>query len=229
MGGNNCCYRVIKSDNDFSRGIPVRVRAIVAVIIGAIVLTGCSETPKQAGSAVIVNGKVISAAEVSQRVDKVRAQIQDSDASLIAEVPSLVQITQRAVDHYVLVSLLDEVVKREDIDINDNQVASYRDEIFAQYTQAAVEAQLVSQNAVPADDVDGFMYEILVQRALIELLAPGADTQTRNQALIDYMTDLSKEVGVELNPRYGTWDPSNLMSKPGDSTLAVPLPQLLGQ
>ena len=140
----------------------MRVRAIVAVIIGAIVLTGCSETPKQAGSAVIVNGKVISAAEVSQRVDKVRAQIQGSDASLIAEVPSLVQITQRAIDHYVLVSLLDEVVKRENININDNQVASYRDEIFAQYTQAAVEAQLVSQNAVPADDVDGFMYEILV-------------------------------------------------------------------
>ena len=77
--------------------------------------------------------------------------------------------------------------------------------------------------------MDGFLYEILVQRALMEKLAPGADTQTRNLALIEYFTSLSEEIGVELNPRFGTWDPSNLKSTPGDSTLAVPLQALLGQ
>jgi hypothetical protein len=72
------------------------------------------------------------------------------------------------------------------------------------------------------------MYEILVQRVLMEKLAPGADKQTSTKALFDYLTNLSTELSVELNPRFGKWDPSNLMSKPGDQTLAVPLPVSLG-
>jgi hypothetical protein len=198
------------------------------MVLGVAVLTGCSDSPKLAGSAVVVNGKVIPASAVSERVDKVRAQIQVTDPSLIREVPSLIQINQRAVDHFVLVSLLEEVVAREGINITDLDVAAYRDEVFTQYAKETIEAQLVSQNAVPADDVDGFMYEILVQRVLMEKLAPGADSQTQFLAMAEYLTSLSQELKVELNPRFGKWDPSNLISTPGDETLAVPLPISLG-
>lgn len=198
------------------------------MVLSAAVLTGCSDSPKLAGSAVVVNGKVILASVVSERVDKVRAQIQSTDPALITQVPSLIQINQRAVDHFVLVSLLEEVVAREGINITDLDVAAYKEEVFSQYAKETIEAQLASQNAVPADDVDGFMYEILVQRALMDKLAPGADRQTRTQALFDYLTILSTELDVELNPRFGKWDPTNLISTPGDETLAVPLPISLG-
>jgi len=206
----------------------VKVRLVATMVLGVAVLTGCSDSPKLAGSAVVVDGKVVLASEVSERVDKVRAQIQVTDPALIIEVPSLIQINQRAVDHFVLVSLLDEVVVREGINISDLDVTAYKEEVFAQYAKETIEAQLASQNAVPADDVDGFMYEILVQRALMDKLAPGADRQTRTQALFDYLTELSKELNVELNPRFGKWDPTNLISTPGDETLAVPLPISLG-
>jgi len=206
----------------------VKLRLVATMVLGVAVLTGCSDSPKLAGSAVVVNGEVILASEVAERVDKVRAQIQVTDPALITEVPSLIQINQRAVDHFVLVSLLDEVFVREGINITDLDVTAYKEEVFAQYAKETIEAQLASQNAVPADDVDGFMYEILVQRALMDKLAPGADRQTRTQALFDYLTELSKELNVELNPRFGKWDPTNLISTPGDETLAVPLPISLG-
>lgn len=207
----------------------MKLRLLAAIVLSSAVLTACSDTPKLAGSAVIVNGKAITSAEVSQRVDKVRVQIQNTDRSLLQEIPSLIQINQRVVDHFILVSLINEFVAREGINITANDVEKYREEIFAQYTQVAIEAQLVSRNAVPADDVDGFMYEILAQRALMDKIAPDGDTQTRTIALIDYVSKLSQEIGVELNPRFGTWDPSNLKSTPGDSTLAVPLQNNLGQ
>jgi hypothetical protein len=210
------------------KGTSVKFRLVATLVLGVAVLTGCSDSPKLAGSAVVINGKVIPASAVADRVDKVRAQIQITDPSLINEVPSLIQLNQRAVDHFVLDALLEEVVAREGIKVTDRDVAAYRDEVFAQYAKETIEAQLASQNAVPADDVDGFMYEILVQRALMEKLAPGADKQTRNLALFDYLTKLSQELNVELNPRFGTWDPSNLKSTPGDQTLAVPLPISLG-
>lgn len=206
----------------------MKLRLVTTAILSVAVLTGCSDSPKLAGSAVLVNGKAISASTVSERIDKVRTQIQVTDPALINEVPSLIQISQRAVDHYVLVSLLEEVVAREAINVTDLDVASYRDEVFAQYAQETIEAQLASQNSVPADDVDGFMYEILVQRALMEKLAPGADNQTQFLAMAEYLTILSQELEVELNPRFGKWDPANLISTPGDQTLSVPLPISLG-
>jgi hypothetical protein len=210
------------------KGTSVKLRLIATLILGVAVLSGCSDSPKLAGSAVVINGKVIPASAVADRVDKVRAQIQETDPSLLSEVPSLVQINQRTVDHFVRASLFEEAVAREGIKVTDRDVEAYRDEIFAQYSKESIEAQLVAQNAVPADDVEGFMYEIMVQRILMEKLAPGADNQTQFLAMTDYLTALSEELGVELNPRFGKWDPSNLISTPGDETLAVPLPVSLG-
>ena len=206
----------------------MKLRLIATLILGVAVLSGCSDSPKLAGSAVVINGKVIPASAVADRVDKVRAQIQETDPSLLSEVPSLVQINQRTVDHFVRASLFEEAVAREGIKVTDRDVEAYRDEIFAQYSKESIEAQLVAQNAVPADDVAGFMYEIMVQRILMEKLAPGADNQTQFLAMTDYLTALSEELGVELNPRFGKWDPSNLISTPGDETLSVPLPVSLG-
>jgi hypothetical protein len=210
------------------KGTSVKLRLVATLILGVAVLTGCSDSPKLAGSAVVINGKVIPASAVAERVDKVRAQIQVTDPALISEVPSLIQINQRAVDHFVRASLFEEAVAREGIKVTDRDVAAYRDEVFAQYSKESIEAQLAAQNAVPADDVEGFMREIMIQRILMEKLAPGADNQTQFVAMADYLTALSDELGVELNPRFGTWDPSNLISTPGDETLAVPLPISLG-
>ena len=206
----------------------MKLRLVATLILGVAVLSGCSDSPKLAGSAAIVNGKVIPASAVADRADKVRAQIQVTDPSLISEVPSLIQINQRSVDHFVRASLFEEAAAREGIEITDRDVAEYKDEVFAQYSKESIEAQLVSQNAVPADELDDFMREILLQRALMEKLAPGAANQTQFLAMTDYLTSLSAELGVDLNPRFGKWDASNLISNPGDESLAVPLPISLG-
>ena len=206
----------------------MKLRLVATLILGVAVLSGCSDSPKLAGSAAIVNGKVIPASAVADRADKVRAQIQVTDPSLISEIPSLIQINQRSVDHFVRASLFEEAAAREGIEITDRDVAEYKDEVFAQYSKESIEAQLVSQNAVPADELDDFMREILLQRALMEKLAPVAANQTQFLAMTDYLTSLSAELGVELNPRFGKWDASNLISNPGDESLAVPLPISLG-
>jgi hypothetical protein len=212
----------------FLKGTSVKLRLVATLILGVAVLTGCSDSPKLAGSAVVINGKVIPVAVVAERVDEIRSEIQVTDPALMREIPSLVQINQRAVDHFVRASLFEEAVKREGIKVMDRDVAAYRDEVFAQYSQDAVEAQLLTQNAVPGKDVDQFMREIMIQRILMEKLAPGANRQTQFLAMTDDLTALSEELGVELNPRFGKWDPSNLISTPGDETLAVPLPISLG-
>jgi hypothetical protein len=228
LGVIRSCIFIIKLESWFLKGTSVKLRLVATIVLGVAVLTGCSDSPKLAGSAVVINGDVVPASSVADRVDRVRAQIQVTDPSLISEVPSLIQINQRAVDHFIRAALFEEAVAREGINVTQLDVEAYRDEVFTQYAKETIEAQLVSQNAVPADDVEGFMREIMIQRILMEKLAPGADNQTQFIAMTDYLTALSDELGVELNPRFGKWDPSNLITTPGDETLAVPLPISLG-
>ena len=61
----------------FSRGLPVKLRLLAVTVLSAVALTGCADTPKLAGSAAIVNGNAITSAQVAERVDKVRIQIQE--------------------------------------------------------------------------------------------------------------------------------------------------------
>ena len=51
----------------------MKLRLVATLILGVAVLSGCSDSPKLAGSAAIVNGKVIPASAVADRADKVKS------------------------------------------------------------------------------------------------------------------------------------------------------------
>jgi foldase protein PrsA len=49
--------------------------------------------------------------------------------------------------------------------------------------------------------------------------------QTRDQKMATYLTDLATELGVTVNPRFGTWDPANAGVSPADgNVLSSPAP-----
>ena len=51
------------------KGTSVKLRLVATLVLGVAVLTGCSDSPKLAGSSVVVNGEVIPASAVAERVD----------------------------------------------------------------------------------------------------------------------------------------------------------------
>ena len=201
----------------------MKLRAITAVLLGALLLTGCSTDGKLAGSAAVINGKAIPQSEVTKQVNEARMQIEHTDPANIQQVPSLTQISQRVVERLILANILAEAVKSNNIDISKTDVATFRDGVFAQYGKDKIEAQLVSQNGTSASHIDEFMYQVLAQRAIMQKLAPTADQTTQTQTLYTFLSGVSDDLGVRLNPRYGKWDSTNLLSIPGDFELSAPV------
>ena len=84
------------------------------------------------------------------------------------------------------------------------------------------------QQWVPASGVDDAARVFLIQQALAEKLAPGKSTTEQATVLQKYFADLSKEIGVSVSPRYGSWDaakvavvaPLNDLSSPAASASA---------
>jgi len=200
----------------------LKLRAVIAVLASAVLLTGCSTNGKLAGSAAVFNDQTIPMSEVTKQVNEARMQIERTDPASISKVPTLTEISQRVVERLILVNILTEATKRENINISKSDVATFRDSVFAQYGKDKIEAQLVSQNGVSASHVDEFIYLIMVQQAIMRKLAPVADQTTQTKTLYDFLSAVSKDLGTRLNPRYGTWDPKNLSSVPGDLVLSAP-------
>lgn len=226
-GERSSSRRLIKSKarQKSGGGNPVKLRAIAAIAVSAALMTACSTDTKLAGSAAVINGQEITQSEVTKQVNEARMQIEQTDPAQIPQVPTLIELSQRVVDRLILNAILTEVVQREDIVISKAEIAAFRDEVFAQYGKDAIEAQLVSQNGVAAQYVDQFMYQIMVQRALMKKLAPDSDETTQSKTLYRYLSKVSDEIGTRLNPRYGEWDPNNVTSVPGDLELSVPAVQ----
>lgn len=193
---------------------------ILALATAAVLLTGCSVTDK-AGAAAVVGETQIPATVVTEQVNLVRTQIENTPVQLLQDLPGLAMISQMIVDRLVLEEVLAVAVAELDIQISDAQVDEYRDTVFRNYGEAEVTAQLVSRNGLAAEYIDDFMYDIMVQREIMDILTPGQPEEIQAAALYKYLSGIAKNLGVEVAPRYGVWDPQTMQTSASENYLST--------
>ncbi len=193
---------------------------ILALATAALLLTGCSVTDK-AGAAAVVGETQIPATVVTNQVNLVRSQIENTPLELLQDIPGLALLSQMVVDRLVLEEVLAVAVTELEINITDAQVAEYRDSVFRNYGEAEVTAQLASRNGLAAEYIDDFMYDIMVQREIMDILTPGQVEEIQSAALYKYLSGIAADLGVEVAPRYGVWDPLTMQTATGENYLST--------
>ncbi|WP_431945711.1 SurA N-terminal domain-containing protein [Actinacidiphila sp. bgisy167] len=190
------------------RRTALSVAAVAAVLLTAPLLTSCG-TP-HAGAAAVVGGEQITVESVQAKVAAVRAaQEKTPQAAQLIEASSDLQ---RNVVHRLVQN---EVIERAAGDIG---VSATRREIQTARAaserqaggKAALEAQLLQTYAMaPADIDDSIRTDLLMQKVAAHY---GADLQTPEgqTELIKVLRDASKKLGIDVNPRYGTWNSDKL-------------------
>ena len=193
---------------------------ILAIAASALLIASCGVTDR-AGAAAIVGGHKISSADVAAQVKEVRFDIEHTNPELLQTIPTEALMSQMIIDRLVLEEILTYASKDMNINISDAEVAAYRTDVFAQYGEDEVKAQLATQNGLASKYVDDFMYDILVQTEIMNRLAPGLDQQTQAESLFKYLSEIVAEQSVEVSPRYGSWDPETMRTVLGDTLLST--------
>lgn len=193
---------------------------VLAIATAALLLSSCGLADR-AGTAAIVGGNKITSATVAKQVKEVRYDIEHTKPELLQSIPTEALMSQMVIDRLVLEEILTYAVKDMNVDISDADIAAYRDGVFSQYGEEAVKAQLATQNGLAAKYVDNFMYDIMAQTDIMNKLAPGQDQQVQAVALFKYLSGIVAEKGVEVSPRYGTWDPQSMRTVLGDTLLST--------
>lgn len=174
--------------------------AAAAALLAVTSLTSCR--PDQVGAAAIVDGKTISV-----------HQLQDATTDYLKAVPKgNAGDAQQAILQQMIVSAV--VAKAGDtagVTVSAGEVAAQRDQILDSVRAGAkaakvservfVSRQLAqSQNAtvVPPSQLDQFIRDQLMASKLGQ-----NDPAAANEAIIKAAADTD----VEVNPRYGRWDP----------------------
>jgi outer membrane murein-binding lipoprotein Lpp len=176
-----------------------------AAIVAAPLLTACGNDAHP-GAAAVVGGQRITVSQLENRVGEVRA----AQRAAVPDEAQYAQVIAKSgtLPRDVLYSLvLDRVLHRAAQDagvtVTRKELQGMRGDLEERLGGAkALEAAWLQQYGIPPQRVD----ENLRLQLEAQKLAAKLGTDTGKPAFWNALSEASKKLDIDLNPRYGTWD-----------------------
>lgn len=204
----------------------MRARQGIVAIAASVLLAGCAGLG-QAGAAADVGATQISTEALASQVAAVQQQ-----RGVPAGTPDTA-LTLSILQRLIITELVDQAASAQGVTVTRGEVDTARAELQAQLgsPEALVAAYLDAD--VPSDGIER-QVELSVQvRQLGAALAPDADPAGQQQAVLQYVTGFGIQEGIDVSPRFGTWDAGALTIGPLPTDLSTtpsgpdPLAELL--
>jgi hypothetical protein len=183
------------------------VKKLLTVVVAsiAVVLTGCA----QVGAAATVGGVRISQATVQGSVDSILAERSGTDTSQM-QLETGETLNRSQLRFHLFGTLLREVGAELKITVSKAEIDSQRAAILQQVGGAdQLPIALVAAGIAP-QDLDLYIEAITFSDKIGSLItASGVPEEQIGTEIQRLMTAKAKELGITVNPRYGTWDPES--------------------
>jgi len=211
-------------------------RTAAAVALAVLALSGCGTN--QAGAASVVGDSVVTDAQVADVASETKTQLASVQGATFDEKTATDASLTMQTRHLILAA----VAAKEGITVTQGQVDAFvKNAVDTQFggAQQGLVDDLVTTSNIPASQVQAAARDQLVYNALLAKVAPGTTDQTaQSKAFTDYMKPFVAELGVQVAPRYGTWnvfalgpvpnDLSFVPAAPASGSTPTPLPSATG-
>ena len=175
----------------------------VVSVIGALLLTGCS----QVGSAASLGSTKISQATVQGSVDAIIAARKGIDTSAM-QLETGETLNRGQLRFHLLTQLLREVGKELKITVTKAEIDTRRQSIVTQVGGAASLPKALVGAGIAPNDLDQYIEAITLSDKITQVITASGVAQAQVSAEIQKLVVVkAKELGVKVNPRYGKWDP----------------------
>lgn len=186
---------------------PTRPRLLGALALGAgVALSGCG-TAERIGSAALVGREPISVASLQAESRQLVAARGGSE-----ETPGALQ--RDRLSWVIGTRVLDAALARNGVTLTPRAVERVRAGFEQQVGGAAkLQQEVLTRFPVAREGVPEVIRYYAGLDALGAKLVPGDPQrvgEARQGAVLKALTDAAEELGVQVNPRYGSWDPGRL-------------------
>ncbi|MEU0220146.1 SurA N-terminal domain-containing protein [Streptomyces sp. NPDC006265] len=176
-----------------------------AIAAAAPLLTACGNDAHP-GAAAVVGGQRITVSQLDERVGEVRAAqraaVQD-EAQYQQAIARTGTLTRDTLHTMVLDRVLHRAAENAGVTVSRKEIQSMRSALEQQAGgPKALETTWLQQYGIPPQRLDDNLRLQLEAQKLAEKLGTNTDRPEFWKAL----SDASKDLNVDLNPRYGTWD-----------------------
>ncbi len=198
----------------FSRRLALIPAAILAL---GLIITGCSNTSNGADAAVVGATHITNA-----QLDSITSAVlvEQGKPSNTADA----QLVTQTLNWLIVMDLLEQVAADNNVVITQGEIDRERaNEVKSAGSEAALLDAYLKQ-MVPADQIDSRIRFALLAQKIAAGIAPGQTSEAATTALITTVVAKSKALDPQVNPRYGTWDSTNLQISSSSSNLSTPLP-----
>ncbi|MFF5565848.1 SurA N-terminal domain-containing protein [Streptomyces sp. NPDC012623] len=177
----------------------------VALLAAAPLLTACGND-SHPGAAAVVGGQRIEMSALQAEVQDVRSA-QRSAPYADQLIKNTGQLGQAKLNNMIFDRILQRSADDAGVKVSRKEVQSVREQAVAGSggERQFAETQL-QQRALTSDQIDAAIRREVLFDKLARAL--GADTSTPQgvQTALDELAATSKKLGVDVNPRYGSWD-----------------------
>lgn len=172
----------------------------VAAVAAAPLLTACG-SDAHPGAAAVVDGKRITVAQLEQRVkevrDAVRTEVKD-DAQYEQFVAQSGTFARESLQGMLGTEVVHRAAKDAGVTASRKDVQAMRANLESQAGSLKnMKSGMVLQYGVAPERIDEYLQFQLEIQNLTNQLGPDAQSA---------LTKASRELDIEINPRYGTWD-----------------------
>ncbi|MFC5953325.1 SurA N-terminal domain-containing protein [Streptomyces pratens] len=176
-----------------------------ALTAAAPLLTACGNDAHP-GAAAVVGGQRITVSQLENRVGEIRAAQQAAvpdEAQYEQAIARTGSLTRDTLHSMVLDRVLERAASDAGVRVTPKEIQGMRSGLEEQAGGAeALESAWLQQYGIPPERLDGNLrLQLQAQK-----LAQGLGTDTSRPEFWQALSEASKKLDVDLNPRYGTWD-----------------------
>jgi parvulin-like peptidyl-prolyl isomerase len=194
------------------RGRTARRVGVAALgALAAVALTACSAP--HTGAAAMVGSHRITTAAVQQRV----ANFRDAAAALNQGSPQENGgLTRNTVRDMIMSDVVAHALRDHDLTVTSSEIGQARASDAKQLGgEKGLRQALLEQRGVAPDATDDFYRRMLGLQKLAQLTGQDPNTEQGSEALRKSLAESVRTLKVEINPRYGVWDPSRITFSDG--------------
>ncbi|GAB2471261.1 SurA N-terminal domain-containing protein [Streptomyces incanus] len=176
-----------------------------AIAAAAPLLTACGNDAHP-GAAAVVGGQRITVSQLENRVNEIRVAQREAvpgEAQYEQAIARTGSLTRDTLHGMVLDRVLERAARDAGVTVTPKEIQGMRSGLEEQAGGAeALESAWLQQYGIPPQRLD----DNLRLQLQAQKLAQGLGTDTSRPEFWQALSEASKKLDVDLNPRYGTWD-----------------------
>jgi len=189
-------------------------KKVITTVLAALLLTSCSSM----NSGIKVGDKEFSISDIQKPVDEILEARKSVDTSQM-QLASGADLIRNQAQFAIISVLLDQIASDMKINFTSADIATRRTEIVAQVGgEQGLPAALVSSNLATSNLEPYIKVRLIIDKLTSNFIEVGASPEQASEGVSRLIVAAAKKLGVEINPKYGTWNPITASIESGDIT-----------